>query len=212
MDERKKTTLKQPAPRLAAIVGGSGAGKTYLARLLQKEFGKDAVVLSLDDFYRDRSHLPLERRARTNFDDPRAIDWECLELTLKRLMQRKPTRVPRYDFATHCRLPQQTVLKSRAIILVDGLWLLRRPSIRRLFDCKVFVQCALQLRFARRLRRDVVERGRTEQSVRKQFFKTVAPMHKKFVQPQARWADVVLPGTFANAEVKALAQRIAQNL
>jgi uridine kinase len=210
--EGKKTILKQPAPRLAAIVGGSGAGKTYLARQLKKEFGKDAVILSLDDFYKDLSHLPEERRGKTNFDDPKAIDWKCLERALKQLIARKTSRIPCYDFKTHCREVRQILLKPRQIIIVDGLWLLRNPAIRRLFDVKIFIECPTALRFHRRLKRDVVERGRTEDSVCEQFIETVAPMHKKFVQQQQRWADVVIPGTFGETEVKDLAKKIAGNI
>jgi uridine kinase len=208
--ERKKTNFKRPAPQLVAIVGGSGAGKTYLASQLKKHLGKDALVISLDSFYRDRSHIAWERRAKCNFDDPRAIDWQCLEQTLKQLINRKPARVPCYDFATHCRVEQPVMMQPKPIVIVDGLWLLRRPSVRRLFTHKVFIQCQTRLRFERRLKRDVVERGRTEDSVCEQFIETVAPMHKKFVQAQVRWADVVLEGTFSETEVKALAARIAK--
>lgn len=205
----KKTILKHPAPRFAAIVGGSGAGKTYLARQLKKEFGKDALVLSLDDFYRDLSHVAEGDRGKTNFDDPNAIDWKCLERALKQLKARKPARIPCYDFKTHCREDRQVLLKPRAIVIVDGLWLLRNPEIRRLFDVKIFIECPTALRFQRRMKRDVVERGRTEDSVCEQFIETVAPMHKKFVQQQERWADVVISGTFGEAEVKDLAKKIA---
>jgi uridine kinase len=207
--EKEKTSMKQPAPRLVAVVGGSGAGKTFLAHKLKKEFGKDAIVLSLDDFYRDLSHVALERRAKRNFDDPKAIDWVCLEKTLKRLMNRKAASVPCYDFSTHCRRGEHMMLQPKAIVIVDGLWLLRRPSLRRLFDLKIFLECPTSLRFERRMDRDIAERGRTKESVCEQFIETVAPMHKKFVQSQARYADVVLPGTFGDEDVKALARRIA---
>src|SRR5690242_13113089 len=145
--ERKKTSLKTPAPRLAAIVGGSGAGKTHLARQLKKEFGKDALVLSLDDFYHDLSHVAEHKRGKTNFDDPKAIDWKCLERVLKRLIARKPAQGPCYCFKTHCRETRVTTLNPKPVILVDGLWLLRNPAIRRLFDVKVFIECPTGLRF-----------------------------------------------------------------
>jgi uridine kinase len=209
--ERKKTILKEPAPKLVAIVGGSGAGKTFLAQALKRQFGKDAAILSLDDFYRDRSHVVEARRGKINFDDPRAIDWNCLEKTLRQLIARKPARVPCYDFKTHCRSGEQNLVAPKPVIIVDGLWVLRRPAIRRLFDLKVFIECPTPLRFHRRMRRDVDERGRTEDSVCEQFIETVAPMHKKFVQPQARWADVVLSGMFGEADVKRLVKQIAES-
>jgi len=207
--ERKKTILKKPTPKLVAIAGGSGAGKTFLAQKLKKHFGKDALVLSLDSFYRDLSHMPAERRSKVNFDDPKAIDWQCLERTLKQLIARKPTRVPCYDFKTHCRQSHDMLLMPKPIVIVDGLWVLRRPSLRRLFDVKVFIECATGLRFKRRLRRDTIERGRTEDSVCEQFVETVAPMHKKFVQSQSKVANVVISGEFNDGDVKALAEKIA---
>src|SRR6185436_16193427 len=116
-------------PILIAITGGSGAGKTWLARELQSALGRRAARISLDDFYRDSSHLSPGRRAAINFDHPRTIDWPTLERALRQLRAGRPARVPRYDFKTHCRVRTQAVLRPRPIVVMEGLWLLRRPSL-----------------------------------------------------------------------------------
>jgi uridine kinase len=193
-----------------AIVGGSGAGKTWLAERLLAAFGRKALRLSLDDFYRDRSHVPPARRARVNFDDPRAIDWPTVERVLRDLRGGRPARVPVYDFATHCRLPQTKALLPKPVVLVDGLWLLRRRTVRRLFALTVFIQCPACLRLSRRLARDVRERGRTPISVRRQFRETVEPMHRRHVTPQARWADVVLDERSGPGAVRRLTARLRE--
>ena len=179
-------------PRLVAIVGGSGAGKSWLAARLEKKLGKGVKRLSLDDFYRDRSHLPETRRGLVNFDHPRAIDWDYLEFVLQNWIAGKTSLCPRYDFATHTRRKQKRILKPGGIVIMEGLWLLRRPSIRRLFDVRIFLDCSQGTRYDRRLARDLAERGRDVQSVRKQFRDSVVPMHRKFVASQRRWATVVL--------------------
>jgi len=195
---------------LVAIVGGSGAGKTWLAERLLAAFVRQAARLSLDDFYRDRSHVPPARRARVNFDDPRAIDWPAVERVLQVLRDGRPARVPVYDFATHCRLPRTKTLLPKPVVLVDGLWLLRRRTVRRLFALTVFIECPVRLRLRRRLARDVRERGRTPISVRWQFRETVEPMHRRHVAPQARWADVVLDERFGPHAVRELTARLRE--
>jgi len=175
-------------------VGGSGSGKSWLADKLAAALGGDAARLSLDDFYRDRSHLSATRRARLNFDHPRAIDWPTLEAVLRQCSAGRPTRLPCYDFATHCRSSKRRILRPKPVILVDGLWLLRRPSMRSLFGFRIFLDCDARTRFRRRLARDLRMRGRTAASVRKQFRETVEPMHRRFVAPQAKYADVILRG------------------
>src|SRR5258707_12797949 len=126
--------MSRTIPVLVAIVGGSGSGKTWLAEKLLAALGGKAARLSLDDFYRDRSHLSPARRAKINFDNPRAIDWPGFERTLRQCLAGKATRVPRYDFKCHTRLAASRVLKPRPIILVEGLWLLRRASLRPLLS------------------------------------------------------------------------------
>ncbi len=191
-----------------AIVGGSGSGKSWLAGRLAKRLGGQAVRVSQDDFYLDRAHLSAARRARLNFDHPRAIDWIAFERVLRHLKMGRPTAVPRYDFKTHCRARGLRTLNPAPIILIEGLWLLRKPKIRRLFGLKLFLECASALRLKRRLLRDCRARGRTPVSVLEQFRSTVEPMHERWVAPQARWADQVLRRGWGNTEVALLAREL----
>lgn len=191
-----------------AIVGGSGSGKSCLADELKAALGASAGRLSLDDFYRDRSHLSPDRRARINFDDPKAIDWVLFERILNCCRHGRKTRIPSYDFNTHSRLTESKTLMPKPILLVDGLWLLHFRRIRRFFELRIFIDCPAKLRLQRRLARDAAERGRSAKSVREQFRKTVEPMHCEFVAPQTRWADIVFGGDWDNEEVKSVAMTI----
>ena len=161
--------------------------------------------LSLDDFYRDQSHLTPSQRDRVNYDHPQAIDWTMVEAVLLGCRAARTVYVPRYSFVTHSRLRTFKMVVPRPIILVDGLWLLWRPRVRHLFDLRIFLHCPARLRLERRLERDIATRGRDGRSVRRQFKETVAPMHKRFVAPQARWADVVFRQPPGQKEVAPLA-------
>lgn len=183
---------EQGTVRLVAIVGGSGSGKTCLAKRLQQSLGQNSIHLSLDDFYLDRSHLTPGRRARLNFDHPRAIDWPLFERVLRALRRGRGASVPEYDFATHSRRGAQRRVEPRPVVLADGLWLLRRPSVRRLFSLTVFLDCPATVRLSRRLARDVASRGRTRRSVIQQFRSTVEPMHRAYVEPQRRYAHIII--------------------
>ena len=195
-------------PRLIAIVGGSGAGKTWLAGRLERALGGAAARLSLDDFYRDRSHLPPARRARINFDHPRTMDWPLVEQVLSQCRSGRAVALPRYDFATHTRLAQSRSLAPGKALLIDGLWLLRRRSVRRLFDLSIFVDCPAGLRLQRRLARDLRQRGRTAGSVKRQFRENVEPMHARFVASQRRLADVVVPQPAGRADWQRVLARV----
>ena len=193
--------------RLIAVVGGSGAGKGWLVERLCRLLGADACHLELDDFYRDRSHLPLARRARLNFDVPAAIDWDGAQRVLRACRAGRATSLPRYDFATHSRATERTDWQPRPIVLVDGLWLLRPPAIRALFDLRIFLDTPTALRRSRRLSRDVAERGYTRAAVERQL-RTVLPMHTRYVEPQRKWADVVLTQPFQEEQLLGLAGRL----
>ncbi len=194
--------------QLIAVVGGSGAGKGWLISRLCELLGDLACHLQLDDFYRDRSALPLARRARLNFDIPHAIDWTAAERALIDCKAGHTMRLPRYDFATHSRLIDRDGWQPRPLVFVDGLWLLRRPAVRRLFDLKIFLDTPMGLRRSRRLARDVAERGYTATDVAQRFAHDVTPMHERYVAPQKRWADLVLAQPFREAQVLKLATRL----
>jgi uridine kinase len=197
------------APLLVAITGCSGAGKSWLACQLQKRFGKEAGLLRLDDFYRDRSHLAAGRRCLVNFDHPRSIDWRLFEEVLQGARRGLPLQVPQYDFARHAR---SGIVRWRpgGVVLVEGLWLLRRPSVRRHFALSIFIKCERELCLKRRLKRDALERGRSNRSIRLQFEEHVAPMGERYVQPQARRADWVVRSPISSRDVDAIAARIRQ--
>ena len=209
MRKPKKAIAK---PVLVAIVGGSGSGKTWLAEKLEQTLAPLAVGLSLDDFYLDRSHLSPGRRARLNFDHPRAIDWPRLEQVLLTLLAGRSARVPCYDFKTHCRLSQEKLLAPKPIILLEGLWLLRRPMVRRLFSLRIFLHCPPSTRRRRRICRDLISRGRTHSSIAQQFRQTVEPMHARYVAPQTALADVVFEQDCTPRQVRALARLLTQFL
>jgi uridine kinase len=168
--------------------------------------------LSLDDFYLDRSHLSPARRARLNFDHPRAIDWKALEKILHQARRGEAVTLPCYDFQTHCRLKKKRELLSGPVLIMDGLWLLRRPSLRKFFDIKIYIDCPGKVRLERRIRRDVAERGRDAASVKRQFKDTVEPMHARFVAAQSSFANVRLSKDFGEKTVLDLARQIRERI
>jgi uridine kinase len=199
---QQKAHRSRLQPLVVGIVGGSGSGKTWLAERLESVLAGDAARLSADDFYLDRSHLHPAQRARLNFDHPRAIDWAELERAVRQLAAGEAAEVPCYDFRTHCRLKHRKRIKPARLILLDGLWLLRRRALRRLIDIGIFIECPARTRLQRRLSRDLQARGRTRSSVKRQFWRTVEPMHRKYVAPQARRADLVLPASHGPGHFK----------
>jgi uridine kinase len=194
--------------QLIAVVGGSGAGKSWLVSRLCRLLGELACHLQLDDFYRDRSHLAPARRARINFDVPHAIDWEGAVRALRSCRAGQAAEIPRYDFASYSRRTEFTTLEPRPVVFVDGLWLLRSPIVRQLFDLTIFLDTPRTLRHRRRVARDVEERGYTLQDVEDRLRTAVAPMHERYVEPQKRHADIILAQPFREAEVRMLTDRL----
>lgn len=191
-----------------AVVGGSGAGKSWFVERLCRALGDKACHLRLDDFYRDRSHLPPARRARLNYDVPQAIDWSDAGRALRDCHAGLPTRIPRYDFSTYSRTAEAQVWMPRPVVFIEGLWLLRPVELRRMFALKIFLDAPTNLRHARRISRDTRERGYSADSVRQRLSSMVLPMHERYVEPQKRWADLVMPQPFREADVHHLAEQL----
>jgi uridine kinase len=196
------------APLLVAIVGGSASGKSWLADQLQSVLGDGATRLSLDDFYRDRSNLSPARRARINYDHPRAIDWQSVERVLGDCLANRTAKVPSYEFATHSRRPRAQVIQPKQVVLVEGLWLLKRRTLRQIFDLSTYIDCPTRTRLDRRIARDVASRGRTRESVRRQFMQNVEPMNKLHVVPQARWAQIRLRTPVKKADLRRVVEQV----
>jgi uridine kinase len=178
---------------LIGIAGPSGAGKSFLAQHLKAAL--EAEVLELDRYYRDLSHLPLEQRARMNFDAPEALEHELLIEQVARLRTGESVQLPVYDFATHTRSARTEEFLPSKVIVVEGLFTLHWPGLRELLGTKVYVDLKDEVCLTRRKERDVRERGRTEESVADQYEATVAPMARRYVHPTMAHADIVVMGT-----------------
>jgi uridine kinase len=176
------------------VAGGTGSGKTTVARALVERVGPDRIaVLTQDHYYRDLSHLSPDERAQHNFDHPAAVEESLLVEHLARLKAGLAVRVPRYDFTRHVRLTESQLVEARPVVLVEGILILALAPVRALMDIKLFVDTDADVRFIRRLQRDLEERGRSVAGVIEQWSATVRPMHLEFVEPSKRWADVIIP-------------------
>ena len=178
--------------KVCAIAGGSGAGKTTLAKMLLDRLGASATHLTIDWYYRDLSHLIPAERAAVNFDHPDSLEVELFARHLELLRSGQKIEAPVYDFAAHMRTAEVLHIEADRYIVTEGIHLLGLDVVRPLYSLGVFIDVAPDIRLERRIGRDVAERGRTETSVREQWLATVAPMHDKFVQPSRRFADRVV--------------------
>lgn len=183
-------------PAVMGIAGASGSGKTTLAAELAREL--DGVHFPLDNYYRDLSHLPLDERARQNFDDPDLIESPLLAAHVAALSRSEAIERPLYDFSTYIRIPAQTeTVRAGALLLVEGLFALHYPELLPLYQLRVYVDTPDDVCFARRLKRDMEQRGRTAESVRRQYEETVRPSSVRYVRPSAKNADLTVDGTEA---------------
>jgi uridine kinase len=181
-------------PIFIAVAGGSGSGKTTIARSVVDLVGRESVVyLQQDAYYRDRSDLTLEDREKINYDHPDAIEMELLAAHLDALREGKAIERPVYDFGSHMRTDETYRITPEPAVIVEGILVLSDPVLREKFDVRVYIDTESDLRLIRRLQRDIIERGRTVSSVLDQYQKTVRPMHYQFVEPSKRYADIIIP-------------------
>jgi uridine kinase len=181
-------------PLVIGIAGGTGSGKTTVASVILNKVGRSRIAyIPHDAYYKDLRHLPPLRRQEINFDHPDSLESELMVEHIKGLQAWKSVHLPVYDFTTHTRTEQTVEVKPSRVILVEGILIFTEASLRDMFDVKIFVDTDADIRFIRRLTRDIAERGRTMESVVTQYLSTVRPMHLEFVEPSKRYADVIIP-------------------
>ncbi|MEQ9264691.1 MAG: uridine kinase [Balneolaceae bacterium] len=181
-------------PLIIGVAGGSGSGKTTVVEYLCEHFGPDNILrLEHDAYYRDLKHLSFEERIKQNFDHPASLETELLIRHLNALLEGYPVEVPKYDFAAHTRKEESISAKPTQVILLDGILIFSEPELLDLMEVKIFVDTDDDIRLLRRLKRDIMERGRSVESVMEQYEKFVRPMHLEFVEPSKRYADVIIP-------------------
>ncbi|MBZ0296076.1 MAG: uridine kinase [Anaerolineae bacterium] len=197
-------------PVTIGVAGGTGSGKTTVSNALLRRVGEQNIAyLPHDTYYKDISEIPLNELGAPNFDHPHALDTNLLIANIKDLQAGKSAEVPMYDFVKYVRLPETRTVGQQPIILIEGILIFAEPELRSLFDVKIFVDTDADLRFIRRLQRDIAERGRTAESVIAQYLSTVRPMHLEFVEPSKRYADVIIPeGGFNQVAIDMVADRI----
>lgn len=182
------------SPVIIGIAGGTGSGKTTIARRVYEQIGRDRIEwISHDSYYRNFCDLPREERDRVNYDHPDSLETSLMVEQLDQLLAGNPIEIPVYDFAQHLRSPQTRRVDPKPAVIVEGILVLAEPEIRKRIDIKLFVDTPADIRFLRRLRRDIESRGRTVDSVIDQYLATVRPMHEEFVEPSKRFADLIIP-------------------
>lgn len=204
------SSMKHVDPLIIGIAGGSGSGKTTVVQTILQRVGADQIAfLQHDSYYKDLSGLPPAQHDAINFDHPDSIETDLLIQHIACLREGKSVQVPIYDFSTDRRTGKTFTVEPRRVILVEGILIFTEAKLREMFNIKIFVDTDADLRFIRRLERDIKERGRTTESVIEQYQHTVRPMHLEFVEPSKRYADVIIPqGGFNSAAMDMVVARI----
>lgn len=201
--------MKQPI--VIGVTGGSGSGKTSVSQQIVNHFSELSILLlEQDAYYKDQSHLPFEERLKTNYDHPLAFDNDLFYNHLTALIKGRPINKPVYDYSLHTRSDEVIHVESREVIIVEGILILDDKDIRDLMDIKVYVDTDDDIRLARRILRDINERGRTVESVIDQYCDVVKPMHHQFIEPTKRYADIIIPeGGYNQVAIDLLTTKVA---
>lgn len=190
----------KPQPLVIGIAGGTGSGKTTVANVILERVGKAHIAyLPHDAYYRELNELPPDQRAAVNFDHPDSLETELMIEHINKLKDGQFIELPIYDFSTHSRTGKTIRVDSQRVIIVEGILIFAIPELRKLFDVKIFVDTNADVRFIRRLQRDITERGRTTEMVIHQYLTTVRPMHLEFAEPSKRYANIIIPEGGLNA-------------
>lgn len=199
---------------IIGICGGTGSGKTHIARAIVNTVGADKVVLvEQDSYYRNLSDMPLDERHQANFDHPDSIDSDMLVNHIMRLKQKLSVEMPLYDFVTHTRSDKIDIIKPKPVVIVEGILIFAEPRVLDLIDIRIFVDTPDDVRLMRRLRRDINERGRTFERTLDQYERTIRPMHFEFVEPSKRHAHIIIPeGSNSGITVEFLCGMIREKL
>lgn len=199
---------------IIGICGGTGSGKTTIARAIVEAVGRENVVLvEQDSYYRNLADMPLDERHQANFDHPDSIDSDMLVNHVRRLKQGLSAEMPMYDFRTHTRTDRIEIIEPRPVVIVEGILIFAETRVLDMLDVRVFVDTPDDIRFIRRLQRDIAERGRTVDSVIGQYYRTVRPMHHEFVEPSKRFADIIIPeGAQTGVSVEFLCSLVREKL
>lgn len=195
---------------IIGVAGGSGSGKSTLVKKLQEAFGaEDVSMLCHDYYYKEHSDMSYEQRTQLNYDHPQAFDTDMMVAHIRSLKNNETIERPVYSFVEHNRTAERVTVKPSKVIIIDGILIFENQELRDLMDIKVFVDTDADVRLARRILRDVCNRGRSMESVIEQYLSTVKPMHEEFVEPSKRYADVIIPeGGFNSVAVEMLIQSI----
>ena len=194
------------------IAGGTGAGKTTVARTVAETVGEAVTRIPLDNYYEDLSHLEYEERADVNYDHPSAFEWELLRDQLDTLLMGQPIEMPQYDFEAHNRKDERVTVEPTDVIVLEGILSLYDEEILEMLDLRVYVMTDADVRILRRIERDVIDRGRDLEGVIDQYLSTVKPMHERFVEPTKKNADVIIPEGANRMAVDLLTEKIAAEL